>query len=82
MKGGRDNMTRSGNCIAVLACLLLAMALPALAAVDAQVDRGQVYLGDSVRLTLTATDGEDVEEEGFDVVVERLVIEEELGEEA
>ncbi len=61
-------MTRSGNCIAALTCLLLAMAVPAWAAVDAQVDRGQVYLGDSVRLTLTATDGEDVKEANLDSI--------------
>lgn len=47
------------------AALMLALALAgetALAAVSASADRQQVAMGDSLRLTITATDGEEVSE--------------------
>ncbi|NND69498.1 MAG: protein BatD [Halioglobus sp.] len=53
-------MNKSGSRLAALFCVLVFAALPSWARVDVQVDRSQVYMGDSLRLTLTANNGEDV----------------------
>lgn len=67
-------MSKSGNYIVAVVCLLLTAALPALAKVDAQVDRGQVYLGDSLRLTLTSDDGEDVGDTDLEPILQDFEI--------
>lgn len=54
-------MKRTGKPFAVLMVLvMLASGTPALGAVIAQLDRTQVALGDSVRLTISATDDEEL----------------------
>ena len=55
------NATGKQRTLALL-CGLWLCAAPALAAVDATLDRSRAVLGDSLRLTLTATEDEELSE--------------------
>lgn len=54
-------MKTIGNKLLVLcACALLLVGRPTLAAVNATLDRNRVAMGDTIRLTITTTEGEEI----------------------